>query len=572
MQRFGFSRLPIYGAVLACCSIISGLVPGGLQTATAQDATPAAGTTDPVLVVTVASFNKVMQDVNYMSGVLGQPQVGGMFSMLAGTFTQGLDTSRPLAVLVPMVDGTPEPIGVIPTDNVEAMLKRLEPQTGPVDKLDDGTLVVQAGPALAYIRQVGSWAVVARNRELIDLVPADPMPLMEGLGDAYDIGIRLNIQEIPLPLREMLVEQIGQGFEQAIARQPGGDDQLIDLSKSQLEQLNKVIRESDKVLFGININPAKRVVNIDTQFTAAAGTELAEMYAGTQSIPSLFASVLGGNAAAYYHAAASLSPAVIEASQTSIDALMGNLSQMLDNQEELGDDVKADIEELVGGLVDLVSDSLQEGKYDFGMISNADDNVLRLAGGTFVHSGDDVAKWVQNLDSKLRQLPDAPEFRFDESTYNGVTMHSVVIDIPAKADEARKLFGEQATIHLGTAPNAVYFAFGKGSVDMMKGLIDTADTDRGDVSGRPLGQMRVKLLPWLRLAQSIKANDSLAAVIDTVALSNDTDYVLLTGESIPNGQATYIEIGEGIIQAIGVAISEAQRVQMQQLQQGGGQF
>jgi len=131
MQRFGLFRRPLMATFLALCAVGISVVPFGSRQLLAQDKTQpapapadaAVASTDPILVLTVASLNKLMQDVNYISGVMGQPQAGGMFTMMAGSFTQGLDTSRPIGILVPMVDGSPEPIGVLPTDDVESMLK-----------------------------------------------------------------------------------------------------------------------------------------------------------------------------------------------------------------------------------------------------------------------------------------------------------------------------------------------------------------------------------------------------------------------------------------------------------------
>jgi len=581
MQRFVFSRRPLSALGLAVCLVGSVLLPATHRDVVAQErpqpgqTTPNARpeSTDPVLVVTVASLNKLMQDVNYITGVMGQPQAGGMFTMMAGTFTQGIDTTRPIAVLVPMVDGSPEPIGVLPSNNIELVLKRLEPQTGPADKLDDGTLVIAAGPALVYIRQVGNWAVVARNRELIDLVPADPMSLMEGLGDNYDIGLRLNIQEIPLQLREMLVEQLSQGFEQAMARQQGGDLNSSKLSQMQLEQLNTLIREAEQLKFGLNINPNKRIISIDTEFTAAEGTSLAEMYAGTQPIASKFSAVLSGDAALRYHVASSVSPEAVRTTTESTAAIKEAVQNALAQQDELEDHQRAEIEEMLDGLIEIGVKTLQEGKMDAGVIGRADDQSFQIVGGSFVHDGNAVAAWVKELAAKLRDAGDAPQFNFDESQYNGVTMHSIVFDIPADQAELRRTFGEQAKIQLGTGPQAVYFALGQGSADAMQKLIDSADADRGDLSERPLGQARVKLLPILRLIQSIKPNDSLAAVIDSVALGGDNDYLSIVTHAIENGQSSNVEIGEGLIKAAGAAVREAQMQQMQQMQQrGGGQF
>jgi len=47
----------------------------------------------------------------------------------------------------------------------------------------------------------------------------------------------------------------------------------------------------------------------------------------------------------------------------------------------------------------------------------------------------------------------------------------------------------------------------------------------------------------------------------------DTDYVAIESNVVENGQTSYLEIGEGVLKAIGAAVRE---VQMQQ--QGGGQF
>ncbi len=52
--------------------------------------------TEPIVVVTLGSIDKLTQDINYITGVVGQPQIGGVFTMMAGTFTAGVDTTQPM--------------------------------------------------------------------------------------------------------------------------------------------------------------------------------------------------------------------------------------------------------------------------------------------------------------------------------------------------------------------------------------------------------------------------------------------------------------------------------------------
>lgn len=527
---------------------------------------------EPVLVVSIASLNKLMQDINYITATAGQPQAGGMFAMMAGGFAQGLDMSRPIGVIVPIVDGAPEPIGMVPTPDVATMLKRLEAQTGPVDRLDDGTLVVAAGTSLVYIRQSGPWAIVARQKEFLDLAPADPMSVMEDLGDNYTLSARLNVEEIPADAREALIAQIRQGFENAMAQQGQDGEGIQAASEDSIGQIEQLIRESAELMVGWNINPEEKIVTIESEFIAADGTEMAEMYAGQKAIPSKFASVIDEDNAMYYHAAASIGPKVIERTRESIDGAKLMISKAINDSDDLDDEAKAQVSELADALIKLMLQTIEEGKFDIGVESMADDGQLEFAAGMFVSDGKAAAQLVKDLAEKLKGTPDVPTFSFDEEDYSGVTLHSVKVNIPAKEAELRQVFGPEAVIKIGTAPKGVYLALGKDSAKSIKAFIDKG-TETDDPADRPLGQMQVSLLPYLRFAQSIKANDIVASMIDTLSQNVDTDYVAIESNVVENGQTSYLEIGEGVLKAIGAAFREVQMQQMKQMQQqGGGQF
>jgi len=569
MHRFSLPFRPRLAAAFGILLVGLTWMASVAQPLRAQEGSLPGGDKEPVVVVTVASLNKLIADVNYVTGVVGQPQFGGIFSMMAGTFGQGLDTSRPVAILVPVIDGVPAPIGLVPTTDAESMLKRLEGQIGPADKLDDGTLVVAAGNNLVYIRQVGTWAAVASDRDMLDHVPADPDATIQGMGDKYDIAVRLNASQIPLNVRETYADQLRQGLEQFLESQPGADPQSLQLGMAQLEQFKKLILETDRVLFGLNINPAKRLINIDTAFTATPGSSLASLYSGQKAIPSALSAVLRANSAIRYHAASSIAPETAEMFDASLDMAMESVAQLLDDQDQIGEDVKAEIEELLEGLLAIASKTMKEGKSDVGVAVVADDGVFRLAGGGFLYSGEAFADWLQKLDTKLRQIPNPPVFRFNESTYKDVAMHSITIDIPNMPKQVSDLLGPQIVVHVGTGPQSAYFGVGKESPAMMQRLIDTAGSDEGDLADRPLGQMRIRLLPLLRLSQSIRSYDQAATMLDAVALASDHDFIQASTTSIPNGQASSLEIGEGLLRLIGVGIREVQNAQMRQVQQGG---
>ncbi|MDB4770967.1 hypothetical protein OAG60_02720, partial [bacterium] len=140
-----------------------------LPQVTAQDSD--AASKEPVLVMTLGSVNKLTQDINYVTGVAGQAQAGGMFGLLAGTFTQGLDMTRPIGMVVPMVNGMPQPLALLPTNDIKTVLKRLEAQTGPYDEEKDGTLRIIVGANVIHIQQKGDWAVMGTAKDVLALAP-----------------------------------------------------------------------------------------------------------------------------------------------------------------------------------------------------------------------------------------------------------------------------------------------------------------------------------------------------------------------------------------------------------------
>ncbi len=531
-----------------------------------QGGTDALNATEPVVIVTLGSVNKLMQDVNYITSVVGQAQVGGMFAMMAGTFTAGIDTTQPIAVIVPLVDGTPQPIALVPTADVKAVLKRLEAQTGPADELDDGTLVIAVGASTLFIRQTGNWAVLAPKQDLLALAPADPTTLFKGMGNDFDIAVRLKMQQVPADARGMLTAQIRQGFEQAMAQQGDGDTEAArKMAEGTMQQLDQFINETDELRFGINIDQASKQVVMDGSFTAVPGSKLAAVYGGQQAIPSQFASVIRKEAAAFYHAATSISPEAVEQTRQSVSTSLTAVRNALANEDNLSPAQQAEISQLIDRVADLAIDSVAEGRADVGALLLADQNDFRFVFGAFVADGKEAAQLVKDLAAKVENEPDAPRFKFDQSNYKGVTMHLIEADVPQREDEARRVFGETLRVHIGTGEKTVYASVGKDSEALMKELIDSGKADNG--GNRPVGQLRFTLLPILQFAQSIESNDALSAMIDALSRSPDPGELTVVQNSIANGQASRITLSEGLLQAIGAAAQQAQQARMQ-----GGQF
>ncbi|MEO1524542.1 MAG: hypothetical protein AAFX06_03860, partial [Planctomycetota bacterium] len=344
--------------------------------------------------------------------------------------------------------------------------------------------------------------------------------------------------------------------EQALAAQPNGD-QTRAMAENSIVQLEQMIQDSDELNFGINIDQSAKNIAIDFSFTAVGGSQMAAMYGSQQAIPSQFSSVIRDDAAAYFHSAASIGPEVIQQSKDSIENSIAMVQSALSNDGGLSEEQLAKVDLYISRFADILLDSIAEGKSDAGGMMLASKDKMQVVLGMFVADGSKVADLAKDLAKEVPDSPQAPRFKFDIGTYNGVTMHVIEADVPASEDEARKVFGEKLQIYIGTAPKAVYMCLGKDSANLLKEFISSGGKDTS--SDRPLGQFKMKLLPIMEFAQSVEANDGIAAMIGALSSSQDKGDFTVISDSIPNGSDVKITIGEGLVKAIAAAAIAGQQ-------------
>ncbi|MEM6691304.1 MAG: hypothetical protein AAF664_17895 [Planctomycetota bacterium] len=559
---------PVIATTLVFTLIASNLLSLQAQDATIplqkQSGSPAGGQSDPVVVVSIGSINKLSNDVNYVAGAVGQPNLGAMFGMFSGMFTQGLDRDNPAAIAVLLGDGgAPQPMAFLPTPDISKALKSLEAQLGPSDTLSDGTYVISVGANTVFFKQLDGYAVAASAKPVLELAPTNINALFDGLGNDYDLGFRLRMQQVPADLRNMLIGQIRQGLDQAM-RQQGGEGNA-DVANASIEQLEQLINETDELTFGINIVESERKIVFDGTFKAVAGTKLARMIESQQPAPSRFYSVIDPSSAAYYHAAATVGPEAVEQARKNVDVQLGQIGQVLRTNGVSESDVEF-IEKITDEVAELALKTMEGGVFDIGMSVGFEGDGFQMVAGMLVADGAEAARIAQSAAKEVEGKPDAPEFAFNSGEYAGVTLHEVRFEVPESEDELLEIFGGKPVLHIGTGAQTLFVGLGQGGLEKMKQLIDNSTSPSSDE--RPIGQLQAKLEPFLRYAKSIEPNPVIDAMIQGVSAAGDGGLIRFVSEAEGmDTQSTTFEIHEGLLKAIGAAVM---KVQQQQAQMQGG--
>ncbi|QDV70078.1 hypothetical protein Poly24_37970 [Rosistilla carotiformis] len=510
---------------------------------------------EPVVVLALASLDGLLRDVNHLSTISGMPQAGAMLNIYVGAYSQGIDRSKPLGVIVRMIDGVPSPMLFVAISDVKAVLKRLEPQFGPADSLDDGTMVMQAGPNLIYIRNQGDWAYVANDRGALNDLPEDPQSLLQDMHLDHDIGIRANLQQIPEPMRMGLVAQMRQAFDDAVKRMQErgeGNVQAAPPNEAVIKQMELMMRDSEYITIGVTIDAENNEIAVDASGTAIEGSSLAEMYNDRQSIPTSFAGMIRPDATAFTHAAATTGEREQEVSLESIDQSMKQLRAVIGQYVELSDSDSAKIEQYLPRVKELLAANVEMGKINGGVVATTQENELRVLFGGAVTNGKKVEELAKEILGEFAGNADAPQFKFNDGSYAGLTLHHGHVDLPAGNKELNKMFGSKLPLLIATSEDRIYIGAGKDIDALLKETVD-ASTSGTPAEALPLSQGTLSLLPALQYAYWVSENSITDMLLKTLQNNPEHDKVRFVQPVEPNGQRVRFSVDDGVLQVIGVA-------------------
>lgn len=530
-------------------------VPAAFAVAPQADQGQSGVSKEPVVVVSLASLDGLLRDVNHLSTISGMPQAGAMLNIYVGAYSQGIDRSQPLGVIVRMIDGVPAPMLFLAISDVKAVLKRLEPQFGPADQLDDGTMVMQAGPNLVYIRDQGDWAFVANDRNALTDLPQDPKTLLQDMHLDHDIGIRANLQQIPEPMRMGLVAQMRQAFDDAVKRMQErgeGNVQAAPPNEAVIKQMELMMRDSEYITIGISVDAEHNEIALDMAGTAIEGSALAQMYNDRQSIPTNFAGMLRPNATLFTHAAATTGKQEQEVALESIDQSLKQLRSVIGQYVELSDSDNAKIDQYLPRAKELLTDNVAAGKINGGAVVVTTDNQLRVLVGAAVANGKKVEELAKDILGEFDGNPDAPKFKFNDGTYAGMTLHHGHVDLPANSKELQKMFGSKLPLLIATSEDRIFIGAGKDLDALLKETLD-APAAAASSADLPLSQGTLSLLPALQYAYWVSENSITDMMLKTLQNNPEHDKVQFVQPSEPNGQRVRLTIGDGVLQVIGAA-------------------
>lgn len=509
----------------------------------------------PVVLVTLSNLDELFGDFGYMAENLGFAQVGQMGTMMAGQFTEGLDSTKPIGVVVTNENGEMKPLVMLPIKDLKQFLAGLEEQIGEPRDAGEGILEL-AGPVPVYVKEKGGWAYVSQTTDDLEKVHPDPMKLLGNIAGKYDISIRAYVQNIPEEYREMAIAQIREGVEMQLDSLPESDetDAQRKMIENAIKQYEDLFEGLDRMTIGIGIEPEGQKAVIDMNMTSVPGTTLAKRMDLMNDLKSRFGGFLMNDAAVTFQGIAKMLPEDAENTLSSLDAVTPQIMNGIDDDDNIGDVEKDAIKKIAATLLDAFRDTVKTGKIDMGMALLLEQKFAMVA-GMGVADGAKVEAAIKDASEAIDS--DKVTFNLGADQHAGVRMHKMSIKTPEGDEKAQQLIGENLDVTFGIADKSVYVAAGDKAAEYLRKAIDSS----ASVAGKnvlPM-RMRVSVAEIMKFVKQFDDDDTIAAIVDELAkVGDEQGHIVMVAKPIPAGAQYRFEVREGVFKAIGRAIEANQ--------------
>jgi len=520
----------------------------------------------PIAVVAVASVDELLQDADYLGGLIGQQ----LSPMIAPMVPQGLDRTRPLGVLVTQYGLPPVFALCLPVTDFNGLIAGLAGLGIAAQDAGNGVQQISAMGQTLFAKEAGGWALVSIAPPMLDGMPADPSVEFSALTQEHDVTVQVNIQNIPAEIRQQWAD-----FMAAAARmsfEQGNDDSDEQFAARQaameanLAQQLRLFNELNQLTFGLAVDRAGQRALVDVMYTAVGDSELAKEFAAYREAKTNFAGF------AQPDAAASLSLSVDASTMTEgdIDAAITSVREQTEAAvAEEGsidnDEVRTALKSALSDFVDALQATLKSGGLDGGAVVNVSpDSFVLVAGGAVGDPGKIESGLKKLSEIAASEQLEMPEVKWDAESYEDIKFH-VMTKPPTDStpQSAKTMFGGQLEMAVGIGGKAVYFAMGKDWLDAVKKVVDDSAANPAKPT-LPL-QLTVAAKPIAEAVESgakMDGNEQTAQIAGMIssalAQSEGRDHARVIAEPIENGVRTRIEIEGGAIQAIATGAMASQ--------------
>lgn len=550
----------------------------------------------PLAIITVASADRLLNDVYDMFKTAGKPEMITVIKDLLGNVDdlKGMDRTKPFGVLLYLNAGippTPSPVGFFPVKNINDLLKTVA--TGPftMKKVAGKTgryEVIGPNRTLQVVLK-GGYAFIGNDEDTLDKKFPDPSKLTASLASRYDIAASANLNSIPTGTRELFATLL-RGYSEAELQQRDNEpNESYQARRARgmrdLEFVEGILLDGESLTIGLDASSKNKNAVIEVSLNARAKSKFGKLLRDIGGTYSKFANVLNTKAPLSMSISSNLRKservALVQNLRLAEARISQGYRQLIDQHTKPKEDPKADPKSTpkaeapatekpaedpktqkhpdVSRIIDSLVETVNKGHADFFMqFVGTPPETFTLVGGARITDGRNLAAGMANILRQVKTFRNEkiPEIELNATTYKGVAFHRITPrDIPR---QMQRMFGEKPSFLVGAGSTTLWIAVGGAkSMTILRQAIDAA-TDRSKLGSKQTSsapfQLAVNMSSWFAMLGNDGNRPRPIRDLAAKAFSKGGDDIRVELRTTDNGLRLRATFGEGFIRFIGMAI------------------
>ena len=566
----------------------------------------------PVAVISVASANRMLQDVEQTFKSAGKPQIYDLIKGFLGGINdlKGLDRDKPLGFMVFVTAGIPPsvtPIGFVPVKDMNELLKTLS--NGPFtakkvpEKKNRYEITTPRDPI--YVAVKNGYAFFSNKEESLELNFPDPTVTAKSLAKRYDIAASVNLNAIAAESRTLFATILRTSAEGELQRRDDEPEMAYNARKARgmrdLAWIEAMLLDCETVLIGLDASSKQKKIVLEAAVEARPKSKLAKMVKKIGAKRSYFDNLLKSDVPLSVSFSWGLNKHEKKMFAESFNFVGGRMAYILDpdtikksneekkkeatekkaapkkkfqdlSREERRARIEARQKQFrermrqvrkfskdspVAKVIEPLIATAEKGHADFFLqFVGEPPSKFTLLAGANVENGRQFAAGMIDVFKEVQKRSDAPTIKLNAESYKGIAFHR--IDFGRVPRQMRQFFGERPSLYVGASSSAVWVALGSdGAIGELTKAIDKVigNTNVGKKRGSTAPfRVAVNVAQWLAMAG--EGDGRGPGAVARKAFAKGGDGVRVEVRTTDNGLRFRVQFDEGFLKLIGMLIAD----------------
>ena len=520
----------------------------------------------PILVVNIASIDRVLTDVDYMFQAAERPD---MMNLVTGFITntigdlKGMNRQKPFGVMLFLAPGLPPiptPVVYVPVDGIEELMKIVE--AGPVKprKVDgkEGHYELNGGGRrgqkfYCVIKNGYAYLTNDSNKHMLEAALPEPAAIAEPMAAKHDLGVAVLVKNIPLTIRTVLLAFLRQSTEAQLQQRDSESEAAYKMRRanglSTVEFIEQMMTQCEQIQFGIDASKERKNVEIELLMDATPDSELAKHSKNLAGRKSYFSPLFNDGQPLTVSASWKMDKRERKAAAGMVEAMRIGLAKELPEGTAPG----------VDPLFDSLKATAEQGDMDFCVqFQPVSNNQFVFLGGLRVVGGESFGKGLAQLLTAVQGREELDKVELNADTHQGIVFHRLAAkNVPR---QELRTYGGTPSVYLGTSSQTLWFTVGADqAMPHLKTAIDAIQTANTTTPGGGTAypfQMILHTAPWLQRPDGDDQDVSRQAFAQK-AFHKDSDALRISVQPTETGTRSRAVLDEGFIKLVGMLLARA---------------